>query len=439
MKMIDLILKKKLGQAHTSQEIDWLIDHYQNGSIPDYQMSAWMMAVCFQGMTDDETIHLTRAMLNTGTRLDLAHHYAHTVDKHSTGGVGDTTSLIVGPIVAAAGCTLTKMSGRGLGHTGGTLDKLESIPGFRIELTNVEFQQQIAQIGLAIIGQTSALAPVDKKIYALRDVTATVQSIPLIASSIMSKKLAAGADVIALDIKVGNGAFMKTLEDGRQLAHMMVKIGTEFKRHIIVFLTDMNFPLGNAIGNSLEVIEAISILKGGESPRLKELCFELSAQMIWASGLTPTLSEAQDLVLEKVESGEAFEKFRQMVKAQGGDVAYLSNVDLFAKAPWVYQIVASKSGYITNLDALKIGQLAMYLGAGRASKKDDIDYSAGVKLCKHIGDYVETGEVLAELYTSLDLHQDTLDTMFKAALTISSEAFASPDLILAVIDPNRSL
>src|SRR6056297_2766972 len=352
MRAYDLILKKREGNELSKEEIKFLIDGFTNGKIPDYQMSALSMVIYFKGMSDRETADLTMAMAKSGDQIDLSEIKGKKVDKHSTGGVGDTTSLVLVPLVSAAGIPVAKMSGRGLGHTGGTIDKLESIPGFKTNLSIDNFIRNVNQIKAAIAGQTGNLTPADKKLYALRDVTATIDSIPMIASSIMSKKIAGGADGIVLDVKVGSGAFMKTLENARKLAEIMVNIGEKLGRRTIAVLTDMQQPLGQAVGNNLEVIEAIKTLKNEGPSDLKELCLTLGANMLKISGKVDNYQQGYELLEEKIANGEAFEQFKKLVKKQGGDVTYLDNPDKFKKSEYIYEIEAKKDGYLNQLKAI---------------------------------------------------------------------------------------
>lgn len=398
--MVDLIIKKRQGLELTDEEIRFWIDGYVKGEIPDYQSSAMQMAIVFQGMNNREIATLTDAMLHSGEILDLSNIKGVKVDKHSTGGVGDKTSLVLGPMVAACGATLAKMSGRGLGHTGGTLDKLESIPGVTIAITGQRFVDQVNEIGCAIVGQTGTLVPADKKMYALRDVTGTVESIPLIASSVMSKKLASGSDAILLDVTVGEGAFMKNVEDARKLAHIMVDIGKRLGRNTKAVLSNMSEPLGLAVGNSLEVKEAIEALQGRGPEDLMELCYTTGAIMLVQANCFPTLEEADKALHLAISTGAAFEKFVKMVKAQGGDVNYILHPELFEMAKTAFPIYADKSGYIKSLDALTIGVSSMKLGGGRETLDDVIDMSAGIILNKKVGDQVKEGELLATLYTN---------------------------------------
>lgn len=399
-RMVDLITKKRDGMPLSKEEIHFFIDGYVKGIIPDYQVSALLMAIVFQGMNENETVNLTSEMLSSGDRLNLEMIKGIKVDKHSTGGVGDKTSLVLGPIVASLGAKLAKMSGRGLGHTGGTLDKMEAIPGMRINLTIDEFIHQVNDIGIAIVGQTSSLVPADKKLYALRDVTGTVESLPLIASSVMSKKLASGSDAILLDVKFGNGAFMKTKEDAIELAKVMVKIGRALKKDTRAIITDMEQPLGLAIGNALEVKEAIATLKGHGPKDLEDLCIYAGSVMLNEAKIVTSLIEGTKLIKEAISSGKALSKFKEFVKAQGGDVSYIDDVSKFPVAKYVKPIIASSDGYLKEINALEIGEGAMKLGAGRATYDDVIDLSAGIILNKKVGDYVHQGDVLCYMHTN---------------------------------------
>ncbi len=399
MRIYDIILKKRDGGVLTKEEIEFFVKGYTFGEIPDYQASALMMAIFFRGMTDDETAILTESMAFSGDTVDLSEFNELSCDKHSTGGVGDKTSLIVAPIVASLGGYVTKMSGRGLGHTGGTVDKLESIPGYKTELSQEEFLDAVRKTGMAIIGQTGNLAPCDKKLYALRDVTATVDSIPLITASIMSKKLAAGSKNIVLDVKWGSGAFMKTAEDAQKLAENMVTIGKRCGRNMAALITDMNTPLGNNIGNSLEIIEAVQILKNQKECDLKEVSVSLSTNIVaLLKKIEP--NEAEKLVRKAISDGSAFNKMKEWVKTQGGDVSYIENTEKFEKAKLKKEIFAEKDGYISKMNAEKIGIIACILGAGREKKDDKIDFSAGIILNKKTGDFVKKGEKLCTLFTN---------------------------------------
>lgn len=398
MRMYDIIHKKREGGQLTREELRFFVQGFTRGEIPDYQASALLMAIFFRGMTRRETGDLTLEMAGSGDRVDLSALPGVKVDKHSTGGVGDKTSLIIGPIAAACGVTIAKMSGRGLGHTGGTVDKLESIPGLRTDIPRQEFFDIVKRTGLSIIGQSGNLCPADKKLYALRDVTATVESLPLIASSIMSKKIAAGADAILLDVKVGSGAFMKTLEDSRALAREMVRIGSQVGRQTVALITDMDMPLGRKIGNALEVQEAVEVLSGKGDHRLRSLCLELSANMVYLGRQAETMEGARAKAVEAVRSGGALEKLRQMAEAQGGDPSYITNPEKFTISPACVEIAAPQGGYITRLDAEGCGLAAVELGAGRETKESPIDPGAGIILMKNKGDRVEKGQPIARLY-----------------------------------------
>lgn len=398
MRMYDIIHKKREGGELTGEELRFFVQGFTRGEIPDYQASALLMAIFFRGMTRRETGDLTLEMARSGDTVDLSSLPGVKVDKHSTGGVGDKTSLIIGPIAAACGVTIAKMSGRGLGHTGGTVDKLESIPGLRTDIPRQEFFEIVQRTGLSIIGQSGNLCPADKKLYALRDVTATVESLPLIASSIMSKKIAAGADAILLDVKVGSGAFMKTLEDSRALAQEMVRIGSQVGRRTVALITDMDMPLGRHIGNALEVQEAVEVLSGGGDSRLGDLCLELSANMIYLGQRAETMEEARAKAAEAVSAGRALQKLAEMVEAQGGDPSYIAHPEKFTLSPVCVEIAAPQTGYITRLDAEGCGLAAVELGAGRETKESSIDFGAGIVLLQNKGDRVEQGQPIARLY-----------------------------------------
>ena len=399
MRMYDILHKKRDGLPLSDEEIAWFVAGYTAGDIPDYQASALLMAIFLRGMTEAETAALTMAMARSGDTVDLSAFGDRSVDKHSTGGVGDKTTLIVAPIVAACGGKVTKMSGRGLGHTGGTVDKLEAIPGYMTTLAPAAFLRQVQEVGVAVIGQSGNLAPADKKLYALRDVTATVDSIPLITASIMSKKLAAGSKNIVLDVKVGSGAFMKTPADARALAAEMVKIGKACGRNTAALITDMDTPLGNAVGNILEVKEAIAVLRGECDGALREVCEALATEMlVLFSGMTP--ADAKKRVRETVDSGAAFAKLREWIKAQGGDVRCIDNPARFACAPYSMAVKCTADGFVTAMNAEEIGAVASVLGAGRAVKTDTIDPTAGILLAKKTGDRVTVGDTLCTLYTS---------------------------------------
>lgn len=432
MRMYDIIEKKRNGGELTDEEIRFFINGFTDGTIPDYQASALMMAVWFKGMTERETVTLTEAMEKSGDTVDLSRYGTLSADKHSTGGVGDKTSLIVTPIVASLGAKIAKMSGRGLGHTGGTVDKLESIDGYKTTLTGEEFLNQVDEIGLALIGQSGNLTPADKKLYALRDVTATVDSIPLITSSIMSKKLAAGSHNIVLDVKCGSGAFMKTPDDAETLATEMVKIGKACGRNIAAVITDMDTPLGTNIGNSLEVIEAVKVLKGEVDNDLKAVCIVLATELTSLVFGIDT-AEAERRVNEALSSGKAFEKMKQWIAAQGGNAACLDDFSLFKQPKYSYDISAEKDGYISSMNTEKIGISSVILGAGRESKEDSIDFSAGIVLNKKTGDAVKKGDVLATLYTDREGSIGNAEKMFLEALSISDTAPAPKPLVYKII------
>ena len=432
MRIYDIIKKKRDGFELSKEEIEFFIKGYVDGTIHDYQASALCMAIFFKGMTEKETADLTLAMANSGDTVDLSRFGEKTVDKHSTGGVGDKTTLIVAPIVTSLGCVMAKMSGRGLGHTGGTVDKLESIKGFNVELTPEEFFSQVEKNGVAVVGQSGNLTPADKKLYALRDVTATVDSIPLIASSIMSKKLAAGSHTIVLDVKYGSGAFMKTPEEAEVLATEMVKIGDNCGRNTAAVITNMERPLGNNIGNSLEVIEAIEVLKGNGPEDLKEVCLTLASQIV---SLCEKISEseARSLCEDALASGKAFEKFKEWIVSQGGDGSWIENTDLFPKATYKFEIKAENDGYISKMDAEKIGISSVILGAGRETKEDIIDMSAGIVLNKKTGDKVSKGDTLATLYTCNESTFNSAKEKYLSALEYSENPMSEKALVYGVI------
>lgn len=428
MRMYDLIYKKRNGISLNKEEIDWMVQGYTNGEIPDYQMSAFLMAVCFNSMNDEEITNLTMAMAHSGDMVDLSCIEGVKVDKHSTGGVGDKTTLIIAPIVAACGLKVAKMSGRGLGHTGGTIDKLEAIPGYNTELTMEEFANVVNSVGLSVIGQTGNLTPADKKLYGLRDVTATVDSIPLIASSVMSKKLAAGSECIVLDVTTGSGAFMKDIDDAKALAQLMITIGKNAGRKMAALVTDMDTPLGNAIGNSIEVIEAIEVLKGRGPKDLIEVCLELAGTMLYLGG-KGNLDECRAMAQEVISSGKAYDKLKEMVAAQGGDVSVLDNTDKFGNAGITYEVIANEEGYVEKMDAQEIGNCAMILGAGRKTKESIIDPQAGIILKKKTGDKVEKEDVLAVFYTNDQSAIESAKEKFLAAYTISDKMVSKKPLI----------
>lgn len=432
MRMYDIIEKKRNGNELSKEEIEFFIKGYTDGIIPDYQASAFCMAVYFKGMTENETVLLTEAMANSGDTVDLSMFGTLSADKHSTGGVGDKSSLIVAPIVASLGGKVTKMSGRGLGHTGGTVDKLESIPGYKTTLSGDDFISQVERVGMAIIGQSGNLTPADKKLYALRDVTATVDSIPLIVSSIMSKKIAAGSHNIVLDVKCGSGAFMKTLDDAEILANEMVKIGKGCGRNTAALITDMDRPLGSAVGNSLEVIEAVQVLKGELDNDLKEVCVSLASELI-SLVLSVSHCEALTMVNNALNSGKAFEKMKEWIFAQGGDVSFIENTDKFPKAEYVYDVLADSDGYISSMDTEKIGLASVILGAGRENKEASIDFSAGIMLYKKTGDKISKGEKLATLFTNNKMSLEDAEKMYRSALFVSSVNPERKPLIYKVI------
>lgn len=405
MNIIDIIIKKKNKECLTEQEIKYVVNGFTSGTIPDYQMSSLLMAIVLNGMTDEETIYLTKYMLLSGTTLDLS-MMSNVVDKHSTGGVGDKTTLIISPIASACGCKVAKMSGRGLGYTGGTIDKLESIPGFKTNLSKEEFLLEIEKIGMAITSQTDNIAVADKKIYALRDVTGTTESIPLIASSIMSKKIASGSKNLVLDIKIGEGALIKTIEDGRHLANLMIKIGKENNMKVICLLTNMDIPLGNNIGNSLEVLESLNILYYNTNNNLKDLCVELSSYMV-SLGLNITYEEARSKVIEVLENKKAYNKLLEFIAYQNGDARCLP------KSAKSYEIKSDKEGYLTILSSLELAKLSMHLGAGRKFKEDTIDYSAGIIINKSLNDKVAVGDTILTLYTNKELPKIEEEKLFK--------------------------
>lgn len=432
MRMYDIIKKKRDGGELSMEELRQFVNSYTLGKIPDYQASALLMAIFFQGMTRQETFNLTTAMVNSGERVDLSNINGPTVDKHSTGGVGDKTSLIVAPLAAALGCKVAKMSGRGLGHTGGTIDKLESIPGFVTELSDTLFFKQVNEIGLAIIGSTGNLAPADKRIYALRDVTATVDSIPLIATSIMSKKLAAGSQNIVLDVKVGSGAFMKDLDSARELAQLMVDIGNSAGRNVTAVLSNMDVPLGYNIGNNLEVKEAIEVLQGHGPEDLKELCLTL-ASLMYASGFQKPLEVARVEAEEALSSGAALQKFRDMVHHQRGNVRIADHPEELEEGKIFHHVRAPKAGYISAMDTEKIGVAATLLGAGRETKNGHIDFTAGIVLHKKTGDYVKEGLSICTMHTNNEKSLYEAEQTLLSALTITETPPTPEPLIFEII------
>lgn len=432
MRMVDIIQAKRNGKTLTKEEINFFVEGYTKGSIPDYQASALLMAIYFKGMSAEETATLTEAMVASGETIDLSGIEGPKVDKHSTGGVGDKVTFIVGPLVASAGVPVAKMSGRGLGHTGGTLDKLEAIDGLEIEMSIDKFIEQVNKTKLAVAGQTGNLAPADKKLYALRDVTATVDSIPLIAGSIMSKKLASGANSIVLDVKTGSGAFMKSLEDSEALATEMVNIGKHLGRNTIAVISDMNQPLGYEIGNANEIKEAVEILQGKEVTDLRVISLTIAAHMIVLAGKYETFDEAYKALEGNIENGSAFEMLRQMVVAQGGDVNQVDDLSKLPQASNKIEVKAPAAGYVTAIDAESVGIAAMYLGAGRATKEDDIDHSVGITLLKKVGDEVAEGETFAYLLSNTETAVDAENKLL-SAYTFGTEKPEERPLIHKVI------
>ena len=433
MYMPELIRKKRDGGELTAEEISYIINGCVSEEVPDYQLSAFAMAVFFRGMTKAETVALTLAMRDSGDKADLSGISGVKVDKHSTGGVGDKTTLIVAPIVAACGVKVAKMSGRGLGHTGGTVDKLEAIPGFQTSISPQKMRETVESCGLSVTGQSGNVCPADKKLYALRDVTATVDSIPLIASSIMSKKLADGSDCILLDVKTGSGSFMKTLDDSRLLARTMVDIGRGAEVKTAALITNMDAPLGKAVGNSLEVIESVDILKGNISGDLWTVCRELSCRMLMLAGIGDR-EKCAELVDEAVSSGEALRRFEMMVKSQGGDVSYIENTSKFEKASFSREVFAPADGYITHMDSENIGLTAVLLGAGREKKEDNIDPAAGIVISAKTGDFVKRGELLATLFSNDKSRLDGAETRYLSAVSIGAQKPAAQPMILDYID-----
>ena len=431
MRIYDIIEKKRDGYELDDREIEFFVNGYTKGDIPDYCASALLMTIFLNGMNDRETAVLTKSIRFSGDTVDLSRFNGNTVDKHSTGGVGDKTSLIVAPIVASLGCNIAKMSGRGLGHTGGTVDKLESINGFKTSLPTQEFINQVEKIGICVIGQSGNLAPADKKIYALRDLTATVDNVSLIASSIMGKKLAAGSDNIVLDVKYGSGAFMKTCNDAQQLAKTMVEIGKRNGRQTVALITDMDNPLGNFIGNRLEVWESIKVLKNELQGDLREICIELSANMVSVCKKTD-VEEAKKLVVDALESGKAFDKFREWISYQGGDLDFLFS-DSFTKSDYSFELKSETEGYISKTDTEKIGKTACVLGAGRTELGGSIDFTAGIELLKKLGDYVKKGETLAKFYSSSVNDFTPAKEMFISSLEFSEEKPKKKPLIYKTI------
>ncbi|WP_102345698.1 pyrimidine-nucleoside phosphorylase [Bacillus sp. Marseille-P3661] len=432
MRMVDLIQKKRDGKELNQEEIRYIIEGYTAGTIPDYQMSALAMAIYFEDMTENERAELTMAIVDSGDKIDLSAIEGIKVDKHSTGGVGDTTTLVLAPLVAAVGVPVAKMSGRGLGHTGGTIDKLESVPGFHVEISNQQFIELVNKNKIAVIGQSGNLTPADKKLYGLRDVTATVNSIPLIASSIMSKKIAAGADAILLDVKTGSGAFMKERESAKELATAMVEIGKKVGRKTMAVISDMSQPLGLAIGNALEVKEAIDTLKGKGPKDLEELCLELGSRMVYLAEKANSLDEARELLQQAIQTGAALEKFKTFIAAQGGDPSITEDTQKLPLAKFKIDLKAEKTGTVSTIIADQVGIAAMLLGAGRATKEDRIDLAVGLLLRKKIGDEVKKGESLVTIYSNYE-NVDKVKELLTNSYTITAEKVKAPPLIYGSI------
>ena len=433
MRMYDIIIKKRNGEALSDEEIAYFIKGYTDGTIPDYQASALLMAIYFQGMTERETATLTMEMAHSGDMLDLSAIKGKKADKHSTGGVGDKTSLVLTPLAASIGIPVAKMSGRGLGHTGGTIDKLESFPGFTTGISEEQFINNVNTIGIAIAGQTKNMAPADKKLYALRDVTGTVDSIPLIASSIMSKKLAAGADVIVLDVKTGSGAFMKTEEDSIKLAEEMVKIGNHVGRKTLAVISDMDEPLGYAVGNAIEVKEAIDTLNGHGPSDLLELCLTIGSLMAIGTGKAGSTEEARRLLIEKLDDGSALKKFAEFVEAQGGDSAPVFNTELLPQASIVREVTSPVDGYVSHIESDRVGISAMKLGGGRETKESEIDLSVGILINKKVGDSVKKGEKIATLYANDNAKLEAALSELEQSYSYSQTPVERPELIKTII------
>jgi len=434
MRMYDIIAKKRDGGTLNHEELSFAVNGYVAGDVPDYQMSALLMAIYLRGMTDEETAMLTDVMAHSGDMVDLSAIAGIKADKHSTGGVGDKTTLVIAPIVAACGVKIAKMSGRGLGHTGGTIDKMEAVPGTRTSLTQEEFFRQVNEIGISVIGQSGKIAVADKKMYALRDVTATVGCIPLIASSIMSKKLAAGSDAILLDVTMGDGAFMKDLDGALELARQMVAIGTAHGRKVAALITDMDRPLGHAVGNTLEVLEVLETLHGRGPEDLTEECLELAANMIWLGEQAESLEHARKKAKTALETGKAFEKFCEMAEAQGADVRYLREPERFALSPVKKDVCAPRSGYVVHINAEQVGMASVRLGAGREKADDMLDYGAGIVLKKTVGDAVQKGEVIAELYGASAEKCCDAESVLHGAFRYGDEKTEECSLVLARVE-----
>lgn len=433
MNMVDIITKKRDGEELTPEEIRFFIENYVKDRIPDYQASALLMAIYFRGLSRAETFALTEAMEFSGDVEDLSDLPGVKVDKHSTGGVGDKTTLVVAPVAAAAGVTVAKMSGRGLGFTGGTADKLEAIPGFRTRLEPAEFHRQLEELGLAVITQTGSITPADKKIYALRDVTGTVESPGLIASSIMSKKLAAGSDGIVLDVKCGSGALLKDLAEAENMADLMIDIGRKAGRKMVAVISDMSQPLGRTVGNALEVEEAVQVLKGGGPEDLRQLCLELAGEMIWIGGRAESFEEGKETARQVLSDGRALEKFRQMVRRQGGDDRIVEEPERMGSSRYSRDVLAGRTGFIAETDTREIGRASQHLGAGRLRKEDEIDFTAGIRMHVRIGNFVKEGDVLATLYGADSRRLEEAEIIMEAAIRISAEPTAPPKLIQKII------
>ena len=436
MNFLDIIQKKKENKALSEEEIKFFIENYVKGEIPDYQVSAFLMAVYFNKLNLDETYYLTKAMIDSGDCVDLSEVPGSKVDKHSTGGVGDTVTLVLGPLLASVGLVFAKMSGRGLGHTGGTLDKLESIPGFNINIGGKEFVEILKKSNIAVIGQTENIVPADKLLYALRDATATVDNVSLIASSILSKKIALGTDALVLDVKVGSGAFMKDVPSAVELSELMVNLGKKFGRNTKAIITSMNEPLGDAIGNSLEVIEAINILKGKKSGHLKEIALKIGSKLMIMEGLAKREDEARKVLEGKISDGSAIEKFKEMVELQGGDPSYIDDTDKFKKSSIIKDITSEETGFVKSIEAIEIGIASRDLGAGRHKKGDVLDLSAGIYLHKKVSDFVEKGEKIATIYTEKENEVEGAINRIKAAYAFSDKR-EDYKLIIKEIDWNE--
>lgn len=433
MNIIEIIDKKKIGKKLTKEEIEYFIKAYTNGEIPDYQASALIMAICINGMEEEEIFDLTIAMANSGERLDLSDISDKVVDKHSTGGVGDKVTLIVSPIVASMGVPIAKMSGRGLGITGGTVDKLQSIPAYRTELSMEEFKKNVQEIGISLISQTMDLAPADKKIYALRDSISAVDSIPLITSSIMSKKIAAGADKIVMDVTYGSGALMKNKKQAQKLAKVMKEIGKKHQKQMCCVISKMKQPLGHAVGNTVEVIEAVKALHGEMAEDLKEVVFSMCVQMLRLAGRTETQEQLEGEIWETIYQGRAFQKLVELAQRQGADAAYLYDLNRLEKAPLIVPVISDENGWVKELNAEKVGKISIELGAGRKNKEEEIDKRVGILLSKKVGDFVENGEVLAYLHATSEASIDTLVQKLKSAYKIVSQPVKKEQVIDEII------